>query len=372
MKKILFLAVFSLPLLAHTLSDRVEQLEAEMKSIYVENPMGTGGAQFGEGSPAFQGSRWFLTADILYWHAKAGGTEYAITLNSSDFPQKGNVKDCDFSWDFGFRFGIGHFLGNQDWDLYLNYTHYDTSDTESTHELVDSPNPGGGNFRGISHAKFNAVIDHNALDLTLGKHYFISQKLSFHPFIGVKSAWLDQKYKYQGNDDINALQTAFAIAGRVHNKVVSKCDWWGIGPKFGMDSEWFLGDGFRLFANLSGALFYSYCDVSFNQKVFFTPVGSPQTSARARLHGDKHQFTPQVAFCGGLSWGTDLHLKNANQYIELGLGYEVQYFWRANQTLDISDTSPALTGVGPIRLDYGRTSEDIMFYGITFNIRFDF
>ena len=370
--QLLFTSALSLPLFAHTMSDRVEKLEEEMKSVYAENTMGTGGAQFGEASPAFQGSRWFLTADVLYWHAKAGGTEYAIAFNSASFPQKGNFKDCDFDWDLGLRFGIGRFLGDRNWDLNLTYTYFYTSDTESTHEPMESAVPPLGQIQGVSHAKFNGVIDHNALDLTLGKNYFMSRKVSVHPFIGVKAAWLDQKYKFQGNDDINALQSAFLVAGNVHNKVVSKCDFKGLGPKFGTNMDWFLGDGFRLFADLSGALFYSYCDVNFRQKVFVTPAGGQQIQAHVRLSGDKHQFTPQVAFQGGLSWGTDLHMRNRNQYIELGMGYEVQYFWRANQTLDISDSMPPLTATGPIRIEYGRSSEDVMFYGITFSARFDF
>ncbi|MCB1116051.1 MAG: MOMP family protein, partial [Chlamydiia bacterium] len=90
------------------------------------------------------------------------------------------------------------------------------------------------------------------------------------------------------------------------------------------------------------------------------------------LKGDKHLFCPQVAFFGGLMWGTHLHLKNKDQYLEIGAGYETEYFWRINQTLNYSDSYPPMTATGPVRIDYKRTSEDVSFYGLTFKARLDF
>lgn len=63
----------------------------------------------------------------------------------------------------------------------------------------------------------------------------------------------------------------------------------------------------------------------------------------------------------GLRYDTYLH--NDKHHIGIGLGFEGQYWWRQNQMLKIDDFD---------ELKYERYSEDLAFYGITGDIRFDF
>jgi hypothetical protein len=67
------------------LDDRLDALEKGMQEISARNPQGTIGAGFTTARPNTVGNNWFLFGDLLYWHAKMGGTEFAITYNPSDF-----------------------------------------------------------------------------------------------------------------------------------------------------------------------------------------------------------------------------------------------------------------------------------------------
>lgn len=166
-KLLLFLGlVLSLPLFAASMSDRVEQLEKEMQSVYTDTANDTAGAKFVSAGPSSRyDTTWFLSAELLYWHAKSGGTEYAIRFDSSVLPRSGNVKDCDFEWDLGFRFGVGRFIScERNWDLYLTYTHFDTSDTESTSAPINATlNNNQGQISGMSWAKFDCEADYMML-----------------------------------------------------------------------------------------------------------------------------------------------------------------------------------------------------------------
>lgn len=100
------------------------------------------------------------------------------------------------------------------------------------------------------------------------------------------------------------------------------------------------------------------------------------------LKHDFHQFVPFAQMQLGLEWNK--FINGNKQHIRLKAGYEVQYYWRANQMGDLGDRADALaiTGVtlDPISIsavtrgrhqnDHG--SKDLMFYGITAEARLDF
>ena len=374
--QILCFSAVSLSLFGASMSERVEQLEKEMATVYQTTAMDTGTAKFAPGSPYPNQTTWFFEAEVLYWHAKSGGTEYATAYDSIALPRSGNMKDVDFEWDLGFRFGLGRFIGKERrWDINLDYTHFANHDTESASEPNDGivySNAIETKVEGLSNAKFDGAIDYDSLDLMIGKSYFISRHITVHPKIGLKGAWLDQRYKFHATDRIEELQTELPILGNIYHKLHTDADIFGLGPRMGTDMKWYIGDGFHLFADISGALLYSRADVKFKNRIVFVPDGLAEQVSSVSLKGNKHLFCPQIAFFGGLMWGRDFHIKKGEQYLEIGLGYEVEYFWRVNQTLNVSDVQPSLSGIGSHRIDYKRTSEDVSFYGITFKARLDF
>ncbi|MBI3211910.1 MAG: MOMP family protein, partial [Simkania negevensis] len=64
---------------AMDMDSRVTQLENQMKQVRTETAMGTAGALTALARPEVDGRGFFITADVLYWHAKIGGTEFGYT-----------------------------------------------------------------------------------------------------------------------------------------------------------------------------------------------------------------------------------------------------------------------------------------------------
>jgi len=360
---------------AMDMDSRVSQLENQMQQVRTETAMGTYGAQTATARPEVDGRGWFLTLDVLYWHGKVGGTEFAYTDNdpAASLPVKGRTKDIDFDWDWGFRVGAGYNFAHDGWDAYLQYTWFDTNGSDSTRAGLNSsviPLKGSAQivataadpldtFIFCDSAKSQFDLDYQALDLELGRAYFVSGKLSFRPHWGLKTAWIDQEQitRYTGGTPVAVPQSTAENLGlgvsTVHIK--DDCDFWGLGPRAGVESKWHLGYGFSIFGNVSGALLFGFFDVDHRERWTDTQDN------RIRLHANRHAFSPTVQFELGLRYDTYIH--NNKQHVGVGLGFEGQYWWRQNQMLKIDDAAV---------LKYERYSEDLSFHGLTLDIRFDF
>lgn len=354
---------------AMDMDSRVTQLENQMQQVRTETAMGTYGAQTATARAEVDGYGWFFTFDVLYWHAKAGGTEFAYSDQDprAQLPIRGRTKDIDFEWDWGIRVGAGYNFEHDGWDLRAQYTWFDTNGSDSTRAganssivplrgsstIVALPTNSNRQFLFCTSAKSQYDFDYSAIDLELGRAYFISGKLSFRPHWGLKTAWFDQEQitRYTGglaNGDDLGLQ-----GDTVHIK--DDCDFWGLGPRVGVDSKWHLGYGFSIFGNVAGALLFGHFDVEHKERY------SAASDNRIKLSANRHAFSPTAQMQLGLRY--DKYMHDNTQHIGVGLGFEAQYWWRQNQMLKIDDAQV---------LKYERYSEDVSMHGLTLDIQWDF
>lgn len=360
---------------AMDMDSRVSRLENQMQQMRTENAMGTYGTKTANARPEVGGRSWFLTLDVLLWHAKVGGTEYAYSDNDpkAKLPVKGRTKDIDFEWDWGLRVGAGYNFDHDGWDAGLQYTWFDTNGSDSTRSgLNSSVVPLRGSSRIVAtededdrfivcdSAKTQYDLEYQGLELELGRAYFVSGKLSLRPHWGVKSAWIDQEQitRYTGGSPFARTSDTSNLGlgiSTVHIK--DECDFWGLGPRAGVDSKWHLGSGFSLFGNIAGSLLFSYFDVDHQER--WTTV----KENRINLHANRHAFSPSVQFALGLRY--DQYIHNNKQHIGVGLGFDGQYWWRQNQVLKVDDTSTDV-------IKYERYSEDLSLHGVTLDVKFDF
>ncbi|NGX50920.1 MAG: hypothetical protein K1060chlam2_00772 [Chlamydiae bacterium] len=354
---------------------RILELENQMEQVGTDNTMGTYGANTATARPEVDGRGWFMTFDLLFWRTKIGGTEYAYSDKSpvARLQVKGRTKNMEFDWDWGLRAGLGYNFDYDGWDVRGEFTWWDGNGSDTTRAGEVSgivplrgssfiTNASGSSndelFLFCTSAKSLFDVEYHAVDLELGRDYYVSGKLSFRPFWGVKSAWIDleQVTRYTGGDDF-LLQSGERVLGLQGNSVHIKehCDFWGIGPRTGVDTRWFLSDRFSFYGNVSGALLWGYYDIDHKEK--FSLV----EDSRIHLHANRHGFSPTVRFQVGLRH--DTYLNNDKQHLGVGIGFEGQYWWRQNQMLKINVSHD---------LKYDRYSEDLAFYGITADVKLDF
>lgn len=374
------IGLFTSTMIFADIDDRIDDLEWEMRQVSTSTPQDSLGASFASARPEVDGEKAFITFDILYWHPKVGGTDFAYSFQPSIeqtgsilFPRaNGRTKENSLSWDLGLKAGIGYNVPHDGWDIYGQYTWYQTNSTSSSSHSPPSALMPLNLFDVMlaSKAKSFFNIAYQNVDISVARSYFISRMLSFRPFIGVKSTWLDlhQKVVYTASSLNDFLFPGPERTVGLDFKSKSGNHFWGIGPRIGFDSKWFLGNGFHLFSDLATALLYGYFKTSHSE---FIPPDNVQFASGdiIRNRSKFHRFIPFAQMFVGLGWQG--YVNHEKQHIGLKLGYEVQYFWRVNQMLYSEDfSSPA--GSSPLRVQHDRPSDDVMFYGITGEFRLDF
>ena len=383
MKKFTLSIALLMTALSHAgIDDRIDDLEWEMKQVSVYTPQDTIGASFAKGQPdvLVQGEKLFLLFDVLYWHAKVGGTEYAYSLQPSIIQTgsiilphaNGHTKYNDFSWEWGLKAGFGINLPHDGWDVFAQYTWFKSNTTNSSSKAPPSALMPLRLFSTMLAIKAKSFfdLDYQNVDVNLGKSYFLSKMVMFRPFISVKSAWidLDQNVTYTASslNDFLFPGTAQTVGHDFKSK--NSNNFWGIGPRIGVDSKWFLGNGFSLFSDIAGALLYGYFKTLLREKIPPNNVQFADGGIIKNRH-NFHLFVPFVQMYGGLAWQG--YVNHDKQYITLKFGYEVQYYWRVNQMVYTQDVS---TPVGSFsnRASFDNLSEDVMFYGITGEFKLDF
>ncbi len=315
--------------------------------------MGTLGPVTALARPNIEGDDIFLDVEPLFWHARINGTAFAYTNNRNTIglPTKGDTQEVRFGWDFGVRVGAGYSFDYDGWDLLLNYLHYSTTEQENVFtNIMGILMPQKGTTLigvGVREARSQMSVFVDSIDILLGREYFISPYVAIKPAFGFKSSWFDikQKTSYTGGAflDVNSYY------------VTDKSYFWGIGPKIGAGTEWFLGSGFSLSTTLAAALQYGHFDVSYFQQQ------SNTANQDLRIRENRHQFAPEIEFGLGLGYGT--YLNNHCNYLDVSLWYEGEYWFRQNQTINVLQANAAR---------YINHSEDVSFHGATLKVRVNF
>ncbi len=328
-------------------------------------------------------SGFYATADFLWWQAQEGATEWSFIDNNQELPDIGGPvenanmfnNDIVFSWDPGFRVGIGYNFDYDEWDAEVYYTWYFTSQSQS----ASSPFFQNGASDGYSltaviplhtdintstQANINWGIHYSVIDGELGRNFFISRHLALRPHIGLKTGWINQKVNVQ----MNAHASSTNFSGPVKNQ--KENDFWGIGPSGGINTRWYLatfGCGSQhlsLFGDFSGALMWGRFHVKESE---IEPGFALGATNHIKIGGiNKHLIVPMMQTQIGLGW--DAGFSNNCYHLSLNVGYELLYWFRQNQMLNILPNF----FFGQIYYIYQRQSEDLRLHGLTADLRFDF
>lgn len=358
-----------------SIDSRIDRLEKQMKQVSTETAFGGYGAHTATARPSKEQLQWFVTASLLYYSPCVGGTEFAFTDGSPllNYPVEGRTKEMKFGWGAGFAVGLGLNLGFDNWDLKANYSHFSHGDSRSISTAGCSgatvipmrggvcSNPTTGGSWLATKAKSSYDFDFNAVDLQLGRNYFLSHLLSIRPFFGIKAAFIDleQTTRYCGGDsDANPTLfcgQSFQFLGPNNLRVRESNNFKGAGPEAGLQGRWFLAKGFSFFADTVGSLIYGYLDVDHAEKI------SSSADENVQLSGNTHRMVPVAGLTAGIAY--DLFFNDDKDHIGFRFGYDTQYYWRANQMLQVQQAGPSR---------YNRYSEDVGVRGIIFEGRWDF
>lgn len=257
----------------------------------------------------------YIHVDGLAFQAKQDGMDFAIedTTTVTGLPTApityGKVfgfSNNNSNWDYnpGMRFGVGFFLDHDAWNIdfdwtWVNITNYKHADASPSGSVLvplwvlgtgTPATPGAApNIYG-PHASAVWKADYNTLDISLGKPYHVSRYVVFNPFFGVRAGWIDQHFSV----DYGGLESS---ANRtIHH---GDNDFWGVGLRTGMNTDWIVGKGWCLFANVSASMLASKFEIHQNMN---TPTVGGTAGDGFDLKHDYYQNVPNMELAVGISW----------------------------------------------------------------------
>lgn len=242
----------------------IGSLHAESETIQIpEGKLNNHASLFGDITPSagprvINGYGVFLTGDYLYWTANEDNLEFAVsganinnasTLSVDVLPTKtGKTYEPHFRFHSGFKAGIGFDFGHDKWDMYINYTWFNShSNSKSAirngfEPLVNLVPVGSATpYALLNAATMKWKLNYfNVFDVELGRNMYISKFLSLRPFFGVKGTWQKQTYK---------LNYQFTDVPTINSE--NKNSFWGVGLLAGVNTTWHLAGTWSLFADLA-------------------------------------------------------------------------------------------------------------------------
>jgi hypothetical protein len=245
------------------LENRVTALEQRKGASGIVNPPANPNIR--------HGANLFLFGELLYWKATENGLPFAVVNKDSSMNlAEAKIKNLQGQWDVGVRTGIGYIVPHDGWDVNLSWLHFNTrSHKKSVHSnankfvfpsLAHPADPIATNtFCRKAEGKWKLFL--NQLDLDLGREFFVSKWLTLRPHGGIRTDWVKQKVKAEYNHF-----EGDGLPVPNETKVHYKDRWWGIGLESGLDSQWGLGEGWSIYADIAAAILYGFHTIKSQEK----------------------------------------------------------------------------------------------------------
>lgn len=284
-----------------------------------------------------------VTLSALIWQPQEDGLDYVIrNKNGTAFVNNGKVERIDASWDIGFRLGFGYKVPNPEINLNLDWTRFHTSQSDS----ASAPTYGGlyqiwtipgSGLTAASNAKAKWRLNLDTIDLKMSSPFSPRSFLELRPFIGICTAWVNQRFNVTLD---GGSSTTISNALVTYDKTRMKNDYWGIGPKVGLETRWLFGCGLSLYGNVDGSILCGWFDLDQSERV---KVAGLNTELNYLDIPNNHYYQPRsvLGFNLGLRW--DRSFCQEAYHFTLQTGWENLIFFSQNQLMRFTTSSyPAI------------------------------
>ncbi|MFY7842980.1 MAG: Lpg1974 family pore-forming outer membrane protein [Rhabdochlamydiaceae bacterium] len=327
----------------------------------------------------------FFDAELLVWWANAQGLNGGVVNNnyspSTTIPQQASTltyaenHSPHFSWDAGFRLGMGYALDHDTWDLYSSWTRFHTHANTALNAISTSQvlypslsavnaDTSIGDLR-ADRAHGSWKIDTDFVDVELGRQFFAGHYLSLRPHVGLRGAWVNHHHQIKYYNLVNSTTGGTTIPVDVLS-LKSRFD--GAGLRAGIDSEWTMGHGVSIYGDLAfSALYGRYRNHQFEAMGALDLATASNTYLNYK---DRYNDTNLLADIGlGLNWVPDLTCVCPTMRFTLSLGWEHHLILNQVQFKKVS-TYTSQQGVKSSYL--GQIVSDLALQGLTIGGRLEF
>ncbi len=296
----------------------------------------------------------YVSADFLYWRSENHGFSYAYELKSTT-QNVGSVVRIDPEWDPAFRVGAGWNTTYDFWDVFLDYTWYQNRSSESSSSAIGFiplwpvSSSTTGQYRDVSASSRFSL---NMGDLEIGRMVYLTKSIAVRPHWGARGGTLHQKFKDNFSGLLSGASSAETFNGRNN--------YWGVGPRTGVNGEWHMSRSFSILGKAAGALLYGKTQVK-NEHQTLASGGTVFVLER-QYKDNFYQLVPNLQLALGLQWQTCFWCEK--MFFKMSASWETNYWW--NQ-FNIPYSTAALTAPMPTVGNQPLTME-----GLTLNFELDF
>ena len=293
----------------------------------------------------------YFSVEALAWTATNNAWPFALK-----YALIGEFSDVywtnrKFDYDPGLRMGFG-VKTCYDWDIFVQWTYFNSKHSDS---LTDE----SGLISEYVYDRFTHIhstwrLKYNMIDLEIGRAFHGARTLAIKPFIGLRGGWLRQK-GHNKADGVYGIPDLYGVP----SDVVGKEKTWLVGPRTGVNIDYFFGNtGLSLYGNLAAALVYAEAKSIVESWNTEFATGVFEITDRYASKFDDLKATLQVAF--GLSWGDFVDEQDIG--LRVRAGWEANYWWNQyDQYLFFQPEGPSY-----------RPNEPLILQGATINARLDF
>jgi hypothetical protein len=275
---------------------------------------------------------YFSNISFLYWEASNHGWTVAVEDRNPSVTPSGqlftNLKpiEVDFDWSPGIRVGFGYNSCYDHWDVQGIYTwirfgagkNLTSRDFSATSTVVGFQ-PNAGYVIGAEMGPFRTLsahwsLNHNVGDLQIARDFYITKALALQPILGLRFASLDQS--------MNAHFGQAATLPQTYSAYHISHDYWGIGPRVGVNGKWTFPHNVGFTGLITGSLLYGKLKIE--EHYYSTATGAPLQETGFES-SNENAMAPNVQVALGLDWGICFN-KDRN-YWGLNLAWEFNYWW---------------------------------------------
>ncbi len=280
-----------------------------------------------------------FTLEGLYLQPTNSDLDYATSITSfagSDSTAT-NISTVDPDYDFGFRIGLGYIFPDSGNDVQASWTHFSHSTTDSAGFSglgLDVITRAGREFFGDSDtdnvtASSNADFKYDTVDLDVGQYISVGTRLQTRLFMGLRYAQVKNNltdtytgaFTVTGAPGATLVDPAFSDVENYNSKFT------GIGPRFGVDATYHVGNCFGVVGHVAAALLVGRVETSTN--LSYSASDTPSISSLSVNADNQTRVVPAFDAQLGIDYTWPISNNASSLTIEAG--------WQVTQYIDAID-----------------------------------
>jgi hypothetical protein len=163
-------------------------------------------------------------------------------------------------------------------------------------------------------------LESDFVNVEVGRRFYAGRKLVLKPHIGVAGAFIDQRFR------VNCDTASFL---QVFTK--NKSDGRAVGPRFGIDANWYLTRNFSMVGKIGADMLYEHFELKMWQSA------SNDSTITAHSSNNIDTFRPEMDLYFGFSW--EFYFADNGMGFALEGGYDAQVWWNQNMMRWYNDSS---------------------------------